>query len=83
MRHMQVLNALAIILGFFALTMFVPLAISWHYQDGAQLAYDEAILLALGSALLLWIVTRRRWLSLPGSYCRSTRRCHSTSTSRD
>ncbi len=60
MRHMQVLNALAIILGFFALTMFVPLAISWHYQDGAQLAYDEAILLALSSALLLWIVTRRR-----------------------
>lgn len=60
MRHMQVLNALAIILGFFALTMFVPLAISWHYQDGAELAYDEAILLALGSALLLWILTRRR-----------------------
>ncbi len=59
MRHAQVLNALAIILGIFALTMFVPLGISWHYQDGAELAYDEAIVLALGSALLLWLATRR------------------------
>ncbi|MDA0191498.1 MAG: TrkH family potassium uptake protein, partial [Proteobacteria bacterium] len=59
MRHAQVLNALAIILGIFALTMFVPLGISWYYQDGAELAYDEAIVLALGSALLLWLATRR------------------------
>ncbi len=60
MRHAQVLNALAIILGIFALTMFVPLAIAWHYRDGAESAYDEAIIVALGSALLLWLATRRR-----------------------
>jgi trk system potassium uptake protein TrkH len=60
MRHLQVLNALAIILGVFGLTMLVPLGISLHSQDGAELAYDEAILLALGSAVLLWLVTRRR-----------------------
>ncbi|MCP5267632.1 MAG: TrkH family potassium uptake protein [Zoogloeaceae bacterium] len=60
MRHMQVLNALAVILGVFALTMFVPLAIAWHYQDGAEAAYDEAIIAALGTALLLWLVTYRK-----------------------
>ncbi|HEX5803904.1 MAG TPA: potassium transporter TrkG [Azospira sp.] len=60
MRHAQVLNALAIILGIFALTMFVPLGVSWYYQDGAERAYDEAILVALGSAGLLWLATRRR-----------------------
>ncbi len=60
MRHAQVLNALAIILGIFALTMFVPLGISLYYKDGAELAYDEAILLGLGTALVLWIATRRQ-----------------------
>lgn len=60
MRHVQVLNALSIIIGVFALTMFVPLAISLYYQDGAELAYDEAIILGLGSALFLWLLTRRK-----------------------
>ncbi|MFA7291285.1 MAG: potassium transporter TrkG [Rhodocyclaceae bacterium] len=60
MRHFQVFNALAIILGIFALTMFVPLGISWYYRDGAEYAYDEAIFFSLGSALLLWLTTRRR-----------------------
>lgn len=60
MRHAQVLNALAIIVGIFALTMFAPLAISAYYRDGAEGAYDLAILLALGSALALWLATRRK-----------------------
>lgn len=60
MRHAQVLNALAVILGIFALTMFVPLAIAAFYGDGAERAYDEAILVTLGSALALWLATRRR-----------------------
>jgi len=38
MRHAQVLNALAVIIGIFALTMFVPSAVSWYYHDGAERA---------------------------------------------
>ncbi len=60
MRHFQVLNALAVIVGIFALTMLLPLGVSWYYRDGAESAYDEAMLLALGSAALLWLATRRR-----------------------
>jgi len=60
MRHAQVLNALAVILGIFALTMFSPLIVSWYYQDGAERAYDEAILIALGTALVVWLATRRQ-----------------------
>jgi len=60
MRHAQVLNALAVIIGIFALTMFVPSAVSWYYHDGAERAYDEAILIALGTALVLWLTTRRQ-----------------------
>lgn len=60
MRHLQVLNALAVVLAIFALTMLLPLGVSWYYRDGAEFAYDEAILLALGSAAVLWLLTRRR-----------------------
>lgn len=60
MRHYQVLNALAVVLAIFALTMLLPLGVSWYYRDGAESAYDEAILLSLLSAALLWLLTRRR-----------------------
>jgi trk system potassium uptake protein TrkH len=60
MRHLQVFNALSVVLALFALTMLLPLGVAWYYRDGAEFGYDEAILLAFGSAAVMWLLTRRR-----------------------
>lgn len=53
-RFAPVLRALGMVIMLFALTMFVPLAWSWHVNDGAQAAYDEAFGLTFLSGLFLW-----------------------------
>ncbi|OFZ73448.1 MAG: potassium transporter Trk [Betaproteobacteria bacterium RBG_16_64_9] len=76
-----VLNLLGAVIALFGLTMIVPLVVSFWLEDGATHAYDEALVLALGSGAALWFATRRRkaeltprdgilmvlltWLSLP------------------
>jgi trk system potassium uptake protein TrkH len=42
----------------FGLTMLVPWGLSWSLNDGAQSAFDEAILLTVGTGLGLWYATR-------------------------
>lgn len=47
------------ILMIFAAAMLLPLAASWLFDDGAQFAYDEGILVTLLCGLALWGWTRR------------------------
>lgn len=65
-RLFPVFRLLSLIICIFGLTLLVPVAISWSLQDGAESAFDEAILLTLGVGLLLWGVTRhdKRELSI-------------------
>lgn len=60
MRFLPVFNALGGIIFLFGLTMLAPVGVSWYFDDGAQTAYDEAIVLTLAAGLLLWLGTRRR-----------------------
>ncbi|HNQ75951.1 MAG TPA: potassium transporter TrkG [Pseudothauera hydrothermalis] len=54
------LNALGLIIMIFGLLMSFPLAISIWLDDGATMAYDQALLLTLASGALLWTFTRSR-----------------------
>ena len=53
-RYYPVVRVFGLLLVCFALTMLVPLVLSWWLDDGAASAYDEAFLLALGTGALLW-----------------------------
>jgi trk system potassium uptake protein len=57
-RHYATLNAFSVILFCFGLTMIPPLVMAWVYRDGAESAYDEALLVTLLSSVLLWLTTR-------------------------
>ena len=54
-----VLHILSLVILIFGLTMLVPLAVSWGLRDGAERAFDEAILLTLAVGALLGYVTRK------------------------
>ena len=59
MRHYYpALNAFAIILFCFGLMLLPPLALSWLLHDGAETAYDEALLITAAIGLVLWQSTR-------------------------
>lgn len=60
------LNALGLIIVMFGLLMGFPLAVSFWLDDGATLAYDQAIVVTLvaGAALWLWTRGRRRDLRI-------------------
>lgn len=60
MRFLSVFNALGAIIFVFGLTMLVPVGVSWWVDDGAQTAYDEAIVITLFAGAALWLATRRR-----------------------
>ncbi len=55
----SVLRVFALILLMFGTTMLLPLSASWIFNDGAQSAYDEGIVITLLAALALWWFTRR------------------------
>jgi trk system potassium uptake protein TrkH len=57
-RFFPVFRVFGILLMCFALTLLVPLALSWLWQDGATTAYDEAFLIAFGTGLSVWLLTR-------------------------
>ncbi len=56
-RILTVLRVFSLILIMFSATMVVPVLVSWIFQDAAQLAYDEGILITLGTGALLWLLT--------------------------
>ncbi len=54
------LNALGLIIVIFALLMLFPLSVSFWLDDGATMAYDQAIVVTLLCGALLWLGTRGR-----------------------
>ena len=59
-RFNAVLNLLSVVVIIFAATMLVPLALSLHLGDGAEQAYDKAILATALAGGLSWVATRGR-----------------------
>jgi trk system potassium uptake protein TrkH len=57
-RILAVLHVLSVVIMIFALCLLFPLAWSFILADGAQTAYDEAILLTTVAGVLLWSMTR-------------------------
>lgn len=58
-RLPAILKVLGLVLVVFGLSMLLPLAVSLGIGDAAQLAYDEAVLLTVGSGGVLWLAARR------------------------
>jgi trk system potassium uptake protein TrkH len=58
-RFYPVIRVFGVLLTGFALTMLVPLVLSWLWRDGATSAYDEAFLLTLATGVGLWWTARR------------------------
>ena len=48
-QFVLVLNVLGFVIGLFAFTMLVPLAVSWGLDDGAQQAYGGSFLITMFS----------------------------------
>ena len=57
---LPILHVLGMIIGVFGLSMLLPLVVSQLSADGAQHAYDEAVLITLACGVFLWL-TGRRW----------------------
>lgn len=57
-RYFPVVRAFGLLLTCFALTLLVPLVLSWWWDDGAQFAYDEAFLLTTAVGAALWWLAR-------------------------
>ncbi len=58
-RFYPVVRVFGVLLIGFSLTLLVPVAFSWYWQDGAAGAYDEAFALTLFAGLALWWPARR------------------------
>ncbi len=58
MRFLPLLNVLGMVIAFFGLSMLAPLLMAEISQDGAQHAYDEAVLITVGAGLILWLLGR-------------------------
>ena len=58
-RFYPVIRVFGVLLMGFALTLLVPLVLSWAWRDGATSAYDEAFLIAFGTGAALWWATHR------------------------
>ncbi len=65
-RLFPVARVLSLVILLFGLTMLLPAGVSWGLHDGAESAFDEAILLTLSSGIFLWLLTRgdKRELSI-------------------
>lgn len=63
-RFFPTLRVFGVLTMGFALTLLVPLACSWWWNDGAQDAYDEAFLISAGSGFFLWLVCSRSGYAL-------------------
>lgn len=58
-RRMPLINTLGKVIMIFGLSLLLPIGISHYLNDGAQLAYDEALLLTVSLGAILWLTTRR------------------------
>ncbi len=58
-RIAPVLNVLSKVIVLFSATFLIPLTLSWILDDGAQRAYDEAILITFAAGVLTWLFTRK------------------------
>ncbi len=56
---LPVLHVFSKVLMLFAFAFLLPLAVSIALGDGAEKAYDEAILITFFSGMALWLVSRR------------------------
>ena len=56
---LPVLHIFSKVLMLFAFAFLLPLGVSIALGDGAQKAYDEAILITFFSGMALWLVSRR------------------------
>ncbi|OGU20686.1 MAG: potassium transporter Trk [Hydrogenophilales bacterium RIFOXYD1_FULL_62_11] len=56
---LPVLHIFSKVLMLFAFAFLLPLGVSIALEDGAQLAYDEAILITFFSGVVLWALSRR------------------------
>jgi trk system potassium uptake protein TrkH len=57
--YYPVIRVFGVLLACFSLTMLVPLLFSHFVHDGAESAYDEALLLSLATGAGLWWAARR------------------------
>jgi trk system potassium uptake protein TrkH len=60
LRYAALARTLGFVLMLFGLSTLLPLALSHALGDGAQIAYDEALLLTFGAGAALWLVARGR-----------------------
>lgn len=58
-RIAPVLNVLSKVVMLFSATFLLPLTLSWLLADGAQRAYDDAIIVTFVAGALTWLVTRK------------------------
>jgi trk system potassium uptake protein TrkH len=58
-RIAPVLNVLSKVVMLFSATFLLPLTLSWLLADGAQRAYDDAIVITFVAGVLTWLVTRK------------------------
>lgn len=56
---LSVLYVLSLVLMIFSTSMLAPLGLSYAFHDGAELAYDEGVLITFASGFLLWYFTRQ------------------------
>ncbi|MFZ5556317.1 MAG: TrkH family potassium uptake protein [Pseudomonadota bacterium] len=66
MHALAVAHVFSLVVMLFAATMLVPLGVSYFLDDGALIAYDEAVLATLGAGALLWLTTRHARRELEG-----------------
>jgi trk system potassium uptake protein TrkH len=58
-RIAPVLNVLSKVVMLFSAAFLVPLTLSWILDDGAQRAYDDAIVITFVAGALTWLFTRK------------------------
>jgi trk system potassium uptake protein TrkH len=58
-RVVPVLNVLSKVVMLFSATFLLPLSLSWLVADGAQRAYDDAVLITFVAGALTWLFTRK------------------------
>jgi len=58
-RRLPLLNTLGKVIMIFGLSLLLPIGVSHYLDDGAQLAFDEALVVTVSIGALLWRASRR------------------------
>lgn len=59
-RYMPLAHTFGLILMLFGLSLAIPISLSHFLEDGAERAYDLAIVITFGAGALLWLASRAR-----------------------